>query len=379
MDFTWVTTDDANAIQNSIVDAKGDLISATANDTPARLAVGANGETLVADSSTSTGLRYQPTQAAGKNIIINGGFDIWQRGTSSAGTGYVTADRWNFDSANATKSQQTTGAPSGSRYILRNAFTSASGAYSTAIQYIETAQVAQVWGQTITVSVKLRRSSGMASNLSFFMQKNATADAGPPNGGWTTVSTTTVTNASMPTGTGVTDWFTATITTTIPNDGTANSIRVLVATSTEPGNSSYWEMAQCQLEIGSVATQFTRAGGTIQGELAACQRYYYRQTSSSYTAFGSGNAGSTTLVKAFCQLPVSMRVKPSAVDFSTLALYDNATIVTGVTTLAIDANLSSPNVVNVDVTGATGLTQYRNYWLVANASTSGYVGFSAEL
>ena len=73
MDFTWVTTDDANAIQNSIVDAKGDLIAASANDTPARLAVGNNGETLVADSSTSTGLRYQGTQSAGKNGVINGG------------------------------------------------------------------------------------------------------------------------------------------------------------------------------------------------------------------------------------------------------------------------------------------------------------------
>jgi hypothetical protein len=58
MDFTWVTTDDANAIQNTIVDAKGDLISATGSDVPARLAVGANGETLVADSSTSTGLKW---------------------------------------------------------------------------------------------------------------------------------------------------------------------------------------------------------------------------------------------------------------------------------------------------------------------------------
>ena len=52
MDFKWVTSDDANAIQNSLVDAKGDLIAASANDTPARLAVGNNGETLVADSST---------------------------------------------------------------------------------------------------------------------------------------------------------------------------------------------------------------------------------------------------------------------------------------------------------------------------------------
>jgi len=59
MDFVWVTTDDANAIQNAIVDAKGDLIAASAADTPARLAVGANDTMLVADSSTATGLAYK--------------------------------------------------------------------------------------------------------------------------------------------------------------------------------------------------------------------------------------------------------------------------------------------------------------------------------
>jgi hypothetical protein len=58
LDYTWVTTDDANAIQNSIVDAKGDLIAATANDTPARLEVGGNTAPLVADSTQSTGLRW---------------------------------------------------------------------------------------------------------------------------------------------------------------------------------------------------------------------------------------------------------------------------------------------------------------------------------
>ena len=58
MDFTWVTSDDANAIQNTIVDAKGDLITATAADTPARLGVGTNGQILTADSAESTGLKW---------------------------------------------------------------------------------------------------------------------------------------------------------------------------------------------------------------------------------------------------------------------------------------------------------------------------------
>jgi hypothetical protein len=45
-------------IPETIFAAKGDLLGASANDTPAILSVGANGETLVADSSTSTGLKW---------------------------------------------------------------------------------------------------------------------------------------------------------------------------------------------------------------------------------------------------------------------------------------------------------------------------------
>jgi hypothetical protein len=57
----WVGFDDSNAIQNAIVDAKGDIVTATANDTPARLAVGANDLLLTADSTQSTGLNYTGT------------------------------------------------------------------------------------------------------------------------------------------------------------------------------------------------------------------------------------------------------------------------------------------------------------------------------
>lgn len=73
MDFTWVAQDDSNAIQNAIVDAKGDLIAATAADTPARLAVGTNGQVLTADSTAATGLAWATAATGGMTLLNAGG------------------------------------------------------------------------------------------------------------------------------------------------------------------------------------------------------------------------------------------------------------------------------------------------------------------
>jgi hypothetical protein len=82
MDFTWVAQDDSNAIQNAIVDAKGDLIGATAADTPARLAVGTNGQVLTADSTAATGLKW-----------ASGAWITWTPSVSNVtiGNGSITA------------------------------------------------------------------------------------------------------------------------------------------------------------------------------------------------------------------------------------------------------------------------------------------------
>ena len=89
-------------IPESIVDAKGDIITATAADTPARLAVGANGTTLIADSAEATGLKYTNSLA---DMIIKG-FEEDVNIVASAATGTInfdvsTASVWYYTS-NAT-------------------------------------------------------------------------------------------------------------------------------------------------------------------------------------------------------------------------------------------------------------------------------------
>ena len=80
--FTWVAQDDSNAIQNAIVDAKGDLIAATAADTPARLAVGTNGQVLTADSTAATGLKWAAASSESYTLINAGGTALTGASTS---------------------------------------------------------------------------------------------------------------------------------------------------------------------------------------------------------------------------------------------------------------------------------------------------------
>jgi len=174
MDFTWVAADDTNAIQNAIVDAKGDLIAASAADTPARLAVGNNGETLVADSSTSTGLRYTGTPSA-SNPLINSAFDVWQRGTSFAvPTNYTTytADRYvayrGGLNSGATISRQSTNDTTNLpfiRYCLRyqrDSGNTATGDLSL-LSSMETSDSIRYAGRTITFSFYARAGANFSA------------------------------------------------------------------------------------------------------------------------------------------------------------------------------------------------------------------------
>jgi hypothetical protein len=141
----------------------------------------------------------------------------------------------------------------------------------------------------VTISAKVRRNATMQTTLGITLQKNATVDAAMAASGWTTISSAVTPNASITTGTGVTDWTTITLTALIPNDGSANTLRVIFGEGVVMPVGSIWELANVQLEIGTVATPFRRNAPSIQAELAACQRYYEKSYDSA-TALGTNTA-----------------------------------------------------------------------------------------
>jgi hypothetical protein len=346
---------------------KGDLYTFSTTDD--RLAVGANGETLVADSSTSTGLRYQGHIEAGKNALINGGMDIWQRGTSSSTNLTYIADRWfqYYSAGTATFSRESTIVPTGSQYSMKIAQATAS-ATITVNQAIETLNAVQFAGQTISVSMMCyaSTSTGMQIQVGY----STSTDVGPL-GTWTNITASsggaaTVTNA----------WQKMIGTYAIPSTAKSLYISLYIPTLTATTNAYF---GQAMMELGSVPTQFSRTGGTIQGELAACQRYYWRTANSGVTNANLGGNGftySTTAGAYWVNNPVAMRIVPSAVDAANLRVYD----ITGTGSFTATATISTDSttingVINFAVTGATANRVVR---LDAN-TTGGYLGFSAEL
>jgi hypothetical protein len=337
----------------------------------------------VADTQDNLGGAVAPV-VSGKNFIINGGYDIFQRSTFNSQTGSAYAlDRWYSGvGGTVTITQQTTGAPAGSQYCMRIAYNAASS-FANQFQALESANASLLAGQTVTATVLVRANATWAATasqgLNFFVEKNSTANT-LTGGSWTSIASTTVTGAAIATGTGSTNWTKLTITCAIPNDGTAAGVRLRIGESVVGPSGAYWEMAQAQLEIGSVATPFSRAGGTIGGELALCQRYYQRF--SNLTAFerlAFGAAVSTSSVQVTVPLRTTMRVATTSIDFAGITVYDGVTQSGFASSVVLDS--ASANFPELTIAGGIGVTAtYRPYWAIAGNTINGsYLGFSAEL
>ena len=180
----------AGGILKTTVDAKGDILAATADNTVARLAVGTNDKVLTADSSEATGLKWATVSSSdtlsNRNLIINGDCQINQRhGVGGNVTGLTNgaadygADRWQIKITN----------PSGGTWAFNHTDTSyEAGGFRRSVQLALTggAQATSAAETMIYIrhtveaknAVRLAWGTGSAKQLtlSFWMNCNVAGD-----------------------------------------------------------------------------------------------------------------------------------------------------------------------------------------------------------
>ena len=307
---------------------------------------------------------------AGKNAIINGGMDWFQRSTSvtipNTTPGYYAPDRFLFYSNGGSTTLSRVAGTAGITYATQVATTSGNTQINieNRLEY-QSAQL--LMGKTVTFSfyVNVATTSGVAIAVGDYYPSSLD--------NWASVTFAqkgTVSAGQLSAG----NWVRQSITFTADSNTTGLGFYLTI---TGLGANTL-QITGLQVEIGSVPTAFARAGGTLSGELAACQRYYQRFTSTATTGtiIPIGLAYSSTGLIFQQPLLVSMRTTPTVIDYANVRGNDsNAAYTLGAIT--IDTNNGSPTMAYLAST-TTGLTTYRPIYATGNG-TVGYIGISAEL
>jgi hypothetical protein len=241
--------------------------------------------------------------------LINGNFDIWQRGTSIANTtaNSYSADQWYVDTATAgddkTVSQQTAGVD-GSRYSCRVQRVSGETGHTVLrlTNAIESHDSIKFRGQKVTLSFYLKVGANFSAASSILTAKIVTgkgADQRVP-------AFTTSADAVSSDITATTSWVKHTITTSavIASDITQIGVSFSFDPVGTASTNDWFEIAQVQLCAGEVVLPFQAK--SYESELAACQRFYQ--------LVGAGAIGkyvASSAVEFSLNLPVTMRSTPA--------------------------------------------------------------------
>jgi len=321
---------------------------------------------------------------AGKNFVINGGMDIWQRGTSFTNPGGYTADRWfgSRDSGqnNYSYSQQTSGGITGLPNYVRIQRTSGDTQTGSIYfnQSIETTNSYPMANQTVTLSFWAKAGANYsATSNAFYARVLYGATNNVQMYHYTSGVSSFTTSFTL-----TTSWQKFTYTVTIPSTATQVGVEFQAFPTGTAGANDYVDFAGCQLEIAPQATPFSRAGGSIGGELALCQRYYIRYSAGSTYGILSnqyGFATTTTLAVFYYAPPVTLRTTPVGSSGGNIRIINpSAGTVINLTSTSNDGNTSA-SIPIIDANVASGLTANAVYFLQANNDATAYVQFSAEL
>jgi hypothetical protein len=322
-----------------------------------------------------------PTPIDCRNHVINGDFDLWQRGATFASTGgsVYTADRWYQYSATGASIYQSSGTYS--KYgckVQRN-----SGQTFTSAIYLcscfETVQVLPLRAKLVTVSFWARKGTTYSHALSALAVRLAT---GTGTEGKHTGSGFTGLTSPIDTQFTLTTTLTKyTVTGLIPSNATQMELVFYYTPTGTAGAEDSFTIEQVMLNVGATAAPFSLAGGNIAGELALCQRYYWRFNATTIgDRYGAGFSPTTTTFETVVQNPVPMRIPAPSVETSGAATdYSVYSTLGAVVCSAVPTRIVSSVVTNaLTFTVAAGLTAgYGGHSRAA--TTSGYLGFPAEL
>jgi hypothetical protein len=333
----------------------------------------------VADSQDNLGGAVAPWVGA-KNFLINGSMDISQRGTTFTGVNSVyTLDRWYYasfgTSTTANVSQGSTDSVPGIQYYARVAANSATLSNYNFTQTIETANTIPLRGKTVTVSFWMRTPVAFSNIFVWNLRYSTSADTRISNAG-----TGTAVGSDF-TFTGPTTWTKYSQTVTIPSD--ASSLGFVMGTYNNTVATAYFDITGVQLELGSQATPFARSGGSIGGELALCQRYYWRAKVAS--GFGTLSnywfPNTTSLAYAEVSIPVPLRALPSAVEWGgNIGVSDGFNLISGISSITVAG--TTPFTTYVALTtnmSSASLTVYRGYKFADQGAGTAFLAISAEL
>ena len=253
------------------------------------------------------GAAYDSGALSNRNIIINGGMEIAQRGTSSTSSGYVSLDRFyvNQSGASTTFSQETNANPSEigglQKYARLNV--SSSSDYCHIRQPIE--DVTTVPAGTVTLSFYAKGTAPAGGLYTYGIQNFGSG--GSSDVDWTAVLITSTLTSN---------WVRYTAQITVPSlDGKtvgAGSYFLLDIGQHSNSASTAFDLniTGIQLEVGDRATNFEHR--LFGQELALCQRYYQQIVGvSDQTIIGSGRANGTTVAEVAVPLAVSLRASPT--------------------------------------------------------------------
>ena len=331
------------------------------------------------------------------NLLTNGDFRIWQRGTAAptATDNAYGPDRWRLllGAANAftidreTSDVPTVGGKSGCKLTVGSGNNNKGGIF----QVMEGISVKHLRGKKVSLQVSLKATAALTNTRIAVLEWTSTEDSttGDPISAWNSVGTNPTLAANWaylntPASLAVTTGHVIYRVENLTVGASANNLAVLIwsdATTTTT-TTDILRIFDAQLEEGEVCTEVSRR--SVGLELLLCQRFFIRIEdfgSSGARIIAWGTAITTTVARVYIMWPTTMRGTPTITYNGTKSQYAilNASGGFAGTVSNVATVTNSVHTANIEVTTSAGLTAGDSTALTGSGATTAIIEAAAEI